>query len=182
MSFWVRSASNRDVEQIVEIVRLAYEEYDFGWYPDSYHADLYDVEAHFWRKGHMFWVAESLLEEGRVLGTCGLHVLPAAPLGEPIVEVEGIRRVAGSDCSLERMYVRSEARGTGVGWAMFAHCVNSAVSAGLKRMEIWSDVELTDGHAFYERCGAVKVGERLCHDPQQSPEFGFVFDLRTFQN
>jgi hypothetical protein len=44
-------------------------------------------------------------------------------------------------------------------------------------MEIWSDKKLLDGHRLYEKVGAVLVGERLCHDPDQSPEWGLVLDL-----
>jgi hypothetical protein len=44
-------------------------------------------------------------------------------------------------------------------------------------MEIWSDKRFAEAHALYRSLGAKLVGERICHDPEQSPEWGFLLDL-----
>jgi hypothetical protein len=44
-------------------------------------------------------------------------------------------------------------------------------------MEIWSDKELTLAHPFYRAMGAADLGERVCNDPDQAEEYGFLLDL-----
>lgn len=178
--FVVRNAAARDTEGIVHVIKTVYDEYGFSWDPDDYHADLYDVEGHYWREGHAFWVAETLDEQPRIVGTCALHLFPALPMGGgPTFEHEGFVRAAAADCSLERLYVLPETRGMGVGTALMQHTVNSALERGKRRMEIWSDKRFEAAHRLYQSFGAVVVGERICHDPDQSPEWGLILDLRA---
>jgi putative acetyltransferase len=176
--FLVRNATNRDTEGLTSTIKEVYDEYSFPWFPDGYHADLYDVEQHYWRNGHGFWVAETLEDEPRIVGTCALHMFDSLPLGSPVVEVDGQARAAGADCSLERLYVRAEGRGQGVGATLFQHAIYAALDHGKRRMEIWSDKRFEAAHRLYEKFGAVQIGERLCHDPDQSPEYGLILDLR----
>lgn len=179
MSFFVRNATNRDTEAIVSIIRAVYHEYGFSWDEAGYHADLYDVEAHYWRAGHAFWVAQAL-EDDSVLGTCGLHLFPRImPSEEPLIDVQGLLRVPGADCSLERLYVDPARRKMGVGTTLFEHAIASAQDAGKRRMEIWSDKKLEGAHRMYQKFGAKVVGERICFDPDSSPEWGMVLDLRN---
>jgi putative acetyltransferase len=48
---------------------------------------------------------------------------------------------------------------------------------GRSTMELWSDKRFTDAHRLYERFGAKVVGERICHDPDKSPEWGLVLPV-----
>lgn len=179
MEYWVRNATNADTDGLVQVIREVYEEFGMAWHPDTYHADLYDVENHYWRHGHGFWVAETLDVNPTIIGTGALHVFPPVPMGADVLEYEGIIRVGGSDCSLERMYVSPTARRMGVGQTLLSHSVAFARDKNLKRMEIWSDKLFEAAHSLYLKAGAVMVGDRLCHDPDQSPEFGMVLDLRS---
>ncbi len=85
----VRRAVASDSAAAAAIVRTVYEEFGFTWDEDGYHADLRDVEASY----AAFFVAE---HDGRIVGTAGLT----------------------SHGSLERLYVLSEARGSGAGSAL----------------------------------------------------------------
>jgi putative acetyltransferase len=168
-------ATGQDSLTAAEIVREVYVEYGFSWDPDTYHADLYDLQAAYLDEGHAFWLAE---HEGLAVGTCGLAVFPLTPgsIGS-LVEFEGKPRVAGTDCSLERLYVRPSARRLGVGIALLKNAINEAKSRGLRAMEIWSDKKFMQAHALYEKLGAEIVGDRICDDPDESPEFGLILRL-----
>jgi hypothetical protein len=45
-------------------------------------------------------------------------------------------------------------------------------------MELWSDKRFEDAHRLYQKLGARVVGERICHDPDQSPEWGLAIDFK----
>ena len=152
----VRPARREDSPAAAAVVRAVYQELGFAWEPDGYHADLADVEAGF----DAFWVAKL---DGRVVGCAGIA---SRKLELP-----------GTDCSLERMYVLREARGSGIGAALLEAAVAAARERGRARMEIWSDKLLEDAHRLYVRFGARVVAERIGSDPDESAEWGLVLDL-----
>lgn len=170
----IRLATRADEPAIQHVIRTCYEILGWGWFPDGYHADLYNIDAHYFAKGNAFYVAEL---DGAVVGTVALDFMPPIPGSEGTVLQDGFIRVCGADCSLERLYVLPEARGKGIGMALWQITIDDAKAKGCQRMEIWSDKLLEDAHRLYERHGAYRVGERLCHDPSQSPEWGMAYDL-----
>lgn len=175
--FHLRPARADDATGAAQVVRAVYDEYGFLWEEDGYHADLYNLDTHYLRAGHGFWIAEL---EGRTVGTVGLEVF--APVSGPagqVIAVAGKRRIAGCDCSLERLYVRREARGQGIGQALLQRAVLAAQSRGCRMMEIWSDKRFQEAHSLYQKLGAIIVGERICDDPDVSPEWGLRFPLGT---
>jgi putative acetyltransferase len=174
VDFVIRQARNCDVAAIVRVVKAVYDEYGFTWDAEEYHADLYDPEAHYDAKGDQFFVAEDSIIQG-VVGLCFHETLPGAQ-GDTVV-YEGKIRAAGSDCSLERLYVHPAARRRGIGEALTRHVIDRAKAAGKSAMELWSDKRFGDAHRLYGRFGAVTIGERICHDPDQSPEWGLVINL-----
>ena len=176
----LRQAHCGDEPAIVQVVRTVYDEYGFTWDPEGYHRDLYDVPGHYLQPGHGFWVAED--PSGQVVGTVALHRFDRLPLGESLVHFEGQSRVAGADCSLERLYVLPAARGSGVGGALFRLVIETARAEGRSRMEIWSDKRFESAHRLYLRHGAEIVGDRICQDPDQSPEWGLRLDLKSLSN
>ena len=171
----IRLATQNDVEHAVRIVRAVYEEYGFTWDPEVYHADLYDLEGHYLRLGNPFWLAEW---EGLPVGTVALEVFDPLPEGDgKICLHEGKVRVAGADCSLERLYVHPEARRRGIGGALTAQVIEEAKRRGRTRMELWSDKRFGPAHQLYGGFGAEVVGDRICDDPDVSPEWGLRIDL-----
>ena len=167
----VREYRDGDMDGVLETVKQVYDEYSFIWDPDDYHADLYALPDSF----DGFWVAE---EEGRIVGVIGLAVFDPIP-GEAggTVEVDGFVRVCGADCELERLYVRAEARKGGYGGKLTEACINEARRRGCSLMEIWTDKEFEAAHRLYARYGAFEVGERTCHNPENSPEWGKAIRL-----
>ncbi len=173
----IRLATRADEPDIQHVIRTVYEEYGWPWCPEDYHRDLYDIDAGYFNKGGFFWVGEL---DGAVVGTTALEVFskfPQASESDPITIVDGAKRGAGCDCSIERLYLLKEARGKGIGKQMLNFTIEFAKSLGRNRMEIWSDKKLTDAHKLYERLGAIHIGDRLCHDPDQSPEWGMIVNL-----
>ena len=176
MSFHIRQADNRDVEGVVNVIHAVFDEYSFTWEEDGYHADLYDIETHYTGCGDTFFVAE---KDGVVIGTIALErfdLIPGAP-GDLKV-IEGYSRVQGCDCSLERMYVHPDSRRFGAGSGLINHVIAVAKGENRSAMEIWSDKRFGDAHRLYGRFGAKVVGDRILDDPDQSPEWGLMIDLR----
>jgi GNAT superfamily N-acetyltransferase len=174
LSVQIRIATRADEPALQHVIRTVYEEYDWGWFPDGYHEDLYDIETFYFAKGNQFFVAEL---DGEVVGTAAVDFMPQLPQGDGTVVVDGVIRVAAADCSLERLYVLPHARGKGVGSGLWRATIEAAKEKGCKVMEIWSDKRLEDAHRLYEKLGAIRAGERLCHDPDQSPEWGMAFNI-----
>jgi len=175
MHFSIRPATQADSHSVVQVIQAVYDEYGFSWEAEGYNADLYDLKGHYLDRGHRFWVAENA--NGRVLGTTALKTFNEIPGEDGWQQFGGKIRVAGADCSLERLYVHPDARRIGMGIALFELVVDEAQRDRRKRMEIWSDKKLTKAHALYEKYGAVRVGERICDDPDESPEWGMRLDL-----
>lgn len=170
----VREAGNSDVADIVRVIRAVYDEFGFPWEEEGYHADLYDIEASYNAHGDKFYVAEW---DGQVVGTGALELFERLEGTDGVTKRDGYIRVAGADCSIERLYVHADGRRRGVGRAVMQRVIAGARDAGRKRMEIWSDKRFNDAHRLYEKLGARIVGERLCDDPELSPEFGLALDL-----
>jgi putative acetyltransferase len=172
----IRPATTADTGGVIRIIRAVYDEYGFTWEPAGYHADLYDLQGHYLDRGHGFWVAEQ--GGGTIVGTVALEcfdLLPGAP--GIIVEIDSTLRIGGCDCALERLYVHPAARRQGVGAALVETVLQEARRLGRRCLEIWSDKRFGDAHRLYGRFGAVPVAERICHDPDESPEWGLLLRL-----
>lgn len=174
MSVAIRQATNADIDAVVRVIKAVYDEYAFSWDPERYHADLYDLERYY-APPDQFFVAETT---AGVVGTVALEVFETIS-GEPGTTAlkEGFVRAAGADCSLERLYVHPDGRRGGVGHALTQHVVGQARQQGRHVMELWSDKRFVDAHRLYGRFGAQVIGERICDDPDESPEWGLIIRL-----
>lgn len=159
------------------MVQAVFEEYGFTWDDSEYFDDLYDLESHYLNIGHRFWVAEL---EGKVVGTVGLEFFDALPgrIGDLFLD-ETQTRTASSDCSLGRLYVHPAGRRRGVGRLLMEQVLVEARLQSRKCLEIWSDKRFANAHRLYGKFGAMPVGDRICDDPDSSPEWGLVIDLGT---
>ncbi len=172
----IRIASNQDTEGIVNVLRTVYDEYGFSWDGEEYMADIYDVESRYLKLGNFFWVSQD--DSGGINGTVGLDLFPTVHGKAGQTElIDGRIRVCACDCSLERLYVHPRARRQGIGTNLSLHCIDEAKKRGRKNMELWSDKKLLSAHRLYQSLGAVVVGERICHDPDNSPEWGMLLPL-----
>jgi putative acetyltransferase len=175
MSFVIRPAVGEDSPAAAEVVHAVFQEYGFSWDADDYCADLYDIQAHYLDEGDYFWIGET---DGRIVGTTALELFETLPgvIGEA-VELAGQVRAGAADCSLERLYVHPRARGQGLGRALLETTLSKAQELGRRAMEVWSDKKLLNAHRLYGHYGAIQIGDRICDDPDESPEWGFVLPL-----
>lgn len=176
MKISLRPATAADVPGVVHVIRAVYDEYGFIWDPDDYHADLYDLQGHYLDRGHGFWIAEDA--DDATIGTIAVEYFAPVPGDAGAVLTFADRlRLCGCDCALERFYVHPEARRRGAGGALMERAIQESRDRGCRLMEIWSDKRFGDAHRLYERCGARTIGDRICHDPDQSPEWGLILPL-----
>ena len=175
MALTIRPATGDDSPAVATLVKVVFDEYGFGWDEGDYCADLYDLQGHYLEQGHLFWVAE---DHGQIVGSVGLEFYDAIS-GTPGSATlhHGKVRAAATDCSLERMYVHPNARRLGLGSQLMQTTLDAAREAGRNGMEIWSDKKLEGAHRLYERFGAIRIGDRICDDPDESPEWGFYLRL-----
>jgi putative acetyltransferase len=162
---------------VILVIKEVYDDYGFPWEPEGYHRDLYDIEGYYDRQGDQFFLAEI---DGQPVGTVAVEFFDPilAPDGAATFEKDGYVRVAGTDCSLERLYVVKGARNAGVGTALVKLAMEIARADGRTNMELWSDKKLVEAHRLYKRLGARVVGERICDDPDLSPEWGLLLPLQ----
>jgi len=167
----LRQATVQDQPEVIRVIKAVYDEYGFDWDPEGYHSDLYSLEESYAARGDFFYVG---VFDGEVFGTAALELFDDIPAGlvAPMV------RIAGCDCSIERVYVDPLARRKGIGRALSEHVIAEAKQRGRRQMEIWTDKRFTEAHLLYQSLGAEIVAERLCDDPEQSPEWGMVLRLK----
>lgn len=170
----IRLATPQDQLQIITLIQTVYQEFNFGWDPEGYHKDLYNIPEHF-QSPNAFWVA---VENNQVVGCIGLEVFPALP-GEPnkLTTQSGQIRIATADCELVRLYVNANQRGKKIGLQLCQTCIAHARSQNCQAMEIWSDKVLHRAHRLYQSLGAKVIGERLCPPPDEDPEWGMILSL-----
>lgn len=167
----VRPYRQGESEHVRRVIKAVYDEYEFSWDPERYHRDLFVLDDDPSPK----WVAE---HGGEIVGYIGLETFSAIPGNDgTVVEDQGKKRVAGADCELLRLYVLAECRGLGLGKMLTETCIKEAKSQGCQLMEIWSDKLFVEAHGLYKRYGAEVVGERICDDPDEAPEWGMALRL-----
>lgn len=172
-STWeLRPALPEDSAGVVQTVKEVYAEYGFTWEEGGYHADLYDLRPYCDPAQAAFWVAE---QGGEVVGCGGLsfHARIPGEVGK-IVILDDYERIGGTESQIIRMYVRPSARRQGIARKIMEKIVENAPG---EAVEIWSDKHFVDAHRLYQSFGAQTVGERICHDPDQAPEWGLVLRL-----
>jgi putative acetyltransferase len=174
----IRLATQDDTGAAVDVIKAVYDEYGFTWDKAAYHADLYDLEGAYLSIGNLFWIAENA--DGRAIGTVALEHFETLP-GTPghLIQFEGQSRITGCSCGLMRLYVKPDARKVGAGSALLNQAIFAARESGQNFMEIWSDKRFAEAHRLYKKFGARIVGDRICDDPDESPEWGLILGLET---
>lgn len=146
-----------DETGIQSLLMEVYKEFSFTWEPHGYNRDSYEIERFYHEKGGGFWVME---------------------LNENIIGTIGLKLISAERCELCRLYLAKSFRGMGYGKALFRYIQTAARILGFIEMEIWSDNRLEVAHMMYQKSGAAPIGERICDDPDNSEEWGFLLDLK----
>jgi len=125
----IRTASNRDAEEVKRLVFSVMEEFGLSPDPGGLDADLDDIEANYLRPGGLFEVVETT--EGTIIGTAGLMIR-----GNGVAE-------------LRKMYLRRDYRGRGIGRTLLEHMLTHARKAGIKEVELETNSSLRDAIRLY---------------------------------
>ncbi len=79
---------------------------------------------------------------------------------------------------LKKLYVHKSARRQGLGRALIELVERTAMSAGRRRIHLWSDTRFEAAHAVYEKIGYVRLPEtRDLHDKSNTSEFHYLKEL-----
>lgn len=154
----IRSFRPGDEPAIADVIKSVFDEYGFTWEPEGYNRDSFEIAKYYLDDGGGFWVME---RDGKIIGTVG------------------IKKRSNDLCELYRLYLRSEFRGLGLGKALYEFAQQSAQQMGFKKMEMWSDKKLLSAHEMYRKSGAESLGDRICDDPDNSLEWGFMVSLES---
>lgn len=134
----IRPATNDDAEAVRELVFGVLAEYGLRPDPRATDADLYDIEAHYGRRGGAFEVAVDDAS-GAIVGSVGLFPL-----------LPGV-------CELRKMYLAREARGRGLGRTMLEHALGRARALGFRRVELETASVLVEAIRLYTRYGFAPI-------------------------
>ena len=136
-----RSATNKDTENIKNLVFGVLAEY--GLTPDTYgtDADLNDIEANYIKRGGVFEILEN--ETGEIFGTVGLF-----PLNDEIIE-------------LRKMYFEKQLRGRGFGKKTLEKMIETARRSGYKTIHLETASVLKEAVGLYKKYGFKLTAEGL---------------------
>ncbi len=143
-SYGIRRLEHADVPAILEIIRNAREEYglkdriEHVLEPSDH--ELFEVYR---RARAAYFVA---MENGAVAGGGGISALP---------------NFDGSTCELQRMYLRPQSRGRGIGRMLVESCVRAARTCGFTRCYLETIAAMTTAIALYEANGFRRLAAPL---------------------
>jgi putative acetyltransferase len=132
----IRRLQQADVHAVLEIVRSVRTEYGLAARVEDVLEDSdYALFETYRRRRTAYFVA---LDEGEIVGGAGI-----APLAN------------GNwlTCELQRMYLRPQKRGTGIGQMLFDECIAAAQSLGFAHCYAETISPMKTALAFYERNG-----------------------------
>ncbi|MEU8308368.1 helix-turn-helix domain-containing GNAT family N-acetyltransferase [Actinomadura sp. NPDC048955] len=136
---------------------------DLGWVVERNGA-LYDVECG-WDRTYEALVASVVADYVRGHDPERENAWIAESDGERLGAVFCVRREEGV-AQLRLLHVEPRARGTGVGAALVAECVDFAAKAGYGEIMLWTTALQRPAHRLYERAGFVL-------EEQEAPEERF---------
>ncbi len=170
----IRPCEPEDAPHAARVVEQVFTDYNFTWDDSDYFQDLNELPGSY---PDGFWVAE---QDDQIVGVGGLELHPT-PFPNPgqLIQIDQETRIGGTQGELVRLYVLASARRQGIARLLCACIMNEARHRRCEALEIWSDKLFQEAHQLYEELGARCIGERICPDPDQSPEWGYLLPLNS---
>lgn len=140
----IRSATNADCRRVQKLVFGILREYDLPLDTGATDLDIFDIEAHYLKRGGIFEILED--EDGNLLGTVGLY-----PLDADTIE-------------LRKMYFAKNLRGRGFGKKMLEKMIEKAAELGFSKIYLETATVLREAVALYEKYGFKPTAEK--HTPR----------------
>lgn len=133
MEIFTRSATNKDCENIQNLVFGVLREYGLKPEPEGTDADISDIETNYINRGGLFEILEDA--NGKLLGTVGLF-----PIDAETVE-------------LRKMYFDKTLRGRGFGKNTLERMIEKAREMKFKRIYLETANVLKEAVGLYEKHG-----------------------------
>ena len=158
----IRRLQHADVHQLLDLIRSVREEFGLAsrvtalLEPSDY--ALFDVYRH---RRSAYFVA---LIDTHVLGGAGIFPLANEDWGT---------------CELQRMYLRSQHRGRGIGQALLNACLETAGTFGFERCYAETVSEMSTAIAFYERNGFRQLTAPIGETGHGHNDFWMMLSLGT---
>lgn len=136
MSYIIRLIEDSDNQALAEVIKKSLEEQGNNK-PGTIYADpqLYQMSSGYKTKDSVYYV---VIEEGELLGGCGIARIP---------------NQAENYCELQRMFLKKEARGKGIGAALMEKCLTFAKEANYDLIYIETFANMHEAIKLYERSG-----------------------------
>ena len=136
--FFIRDASNLDVQQITDIIYGILNEYGLQPDPEGKDKDLEDIEENYFNHKGFFGVMVKG-EENRIIGTFGLAYKNQWT------------------CELRKMYLAKTERGKGLGKKMLSAAIDQAAQMKYKNIFLETVSPLKEAIALYKKYGFKEV-------------------------
>jgi len=160
MSILVRKIEQKDNQVLAELIKTVFREFKIDKpgtvYTDPSTDRLYEVFQH---PKSVYWVAE---EDGELLGSCGIY--PTDGLPEACAE-------------LTKFYLRSSARGKGIGRLLMDRSIASAREIGYRQLYLESFPELGRAVGMYEKAGFRSIPAALGNSGHFACTIWMLMDL-----
>ncbi|NER14496.1 GNAT family N-acetyltransferase [Leptobacterium flavescens] len=147
----IRAATNKDREQIVELVLKGLSEFDFDYAKNSSEADLEDIEASYTNAGGLFLIFEN-----------GSSVMATGALKN---EGEGLFKI-------RKMYVSNSYRGQGYGRQMLEELIREAGRRNARKIILETSYKMEAAIGLYH-----SYGFKTVKGPIESPRCDIRMEL-----
>lgn len=136
MPYEIRTIQPTDNAALAAVIKTALEEQGNNK-PGTIYYDpqLYEMFQGYQTADSIYYV---VIEHGTLLGGCGIARIP---------------NQSGNYCELQRMFLKKEARGKGIGAALMEKCIAFAQQAHYDLVYIETFCNMTEAIKLYERSG-----------------------------
>ena len=136
MSYTIRLITDSDNPALAEVIKKSLEDQGNNKPGTIYHdPQLYNMSSGYKTPDSIYYVA---IENGELLGGCGIARIP---------------NQTENYCELQRMFLKKEARGKGIGAALMEKCLTFAKEAKYDLVYIETFGNMYEAIKLYERSG-----------------------------